>query len=992
MFPATYQEIQQQPITMCWIDAATTTRLVAVVIEDDRVFQAFEVRPDWERDGRDNHWMEAIGFELLAGLLVARGHTGRVLVSSDSTTALKVFAGGEVDSQPLKEVGLRLRNGSQKWPFTMRARWEILTTLVVGRATLDFYRSILLSSSRCLTRRWRSPARITLARLSTCPHAPKESENLEIMSPKSSSSANSNMRWHTRVVSGLTSDTEPCISVHFDTAHYLFNCGEGTTRSFIQQKYGIKKSKAIFLTQTKVSRLGGLTGMLMSLADSGVTNVDVLGPSGLNHFLASTRSYVFRDWMSTNITEVTHTQGFEKVYEDTFIRVYAFPVSPQVPEGISVPVKRKASGGNLRSSSPKRLVRTNSENASEPNRRQYTPNTTSLKGTEADEWRSTIIRDMFPGRSSENQVSPIVNKEFSPPGKTQGPRPRRSLNPLPAYEGPRSTSVAYLILGPEIRGKFDPAAADTLGVSKRDRGKLTRGESVTVVVNGVQNIVTPDMCMGKSEAPTGFLIIDCPTTDYIPNLPNLKSLLPIHSETHFVLGSIYHRIGPRVLADPRYLLWTKGIATSECTHLVASDDFSPNSISFQSSAHLSLILSELDKDIFSTPRESSSKSDISECDLSEKLHLLAPGFVTEMTPPKPPVLKLFAGVNNDLYKEDISAHARGESLLLTDDQKESFKKAREQVAELTSSHTHEPAPGDDFRITTLGTGSALPSKYRNVISTVIQMPGYGSIMLDCGENTWGQMCRRFGTDQTVPDNAYSVLADLKCIFVSHIHGDHHMGLLKLLTTRRSITPAPKEPLYLILNRASELCVREYHDLEDVGLDAENGVKIVQIEKPRARYNKDNSSGPTSVKLAEIAGTNSCFGIVARHNNGWSFAYSGDTMPCDTLAEAGKNVTLLIHEASMADEEWEKAAEKGHSTIGQAMEMGVRMNAKYLLLTHFSQRYPKIPVVKSGLTATALAFDYMTISTPQFWKVESYMGALEKVFESELTADDDVVME
>lgn len=80
------------------------------------------------------------------------------------------------------------------------------------------------------------------------------------MSGKKRQSANSNMRWYTRVVSGLTSDTEPCVSVHFDTAQYLFNCGEGTTRAFIQQKYGIKKSKAIFLTQVKSSRSGGLTG------------------------------------------------------------------------------------------------------------------------------------------------------------------------------------------------------------------------------------------------------------------------------------------------------------------------------------------------------------------------------------------------------------------------------------------------------------------------------------------------------------------------------------------------------------------------------------------------------------------------------------------------------------------------------------------------------------------------------------------------------------
>ncbi|CAE6417360.1 hypothetical protein ACGC1H_002170 [Rhizoctonia solani] len=828
------------------------------------------------------------------------------------------------------------------------------------------------------------------------------------MPPKSRLSANSNMRWHTRVVSGLTSDTEPCISVHFDTAHYLFNCGEGTTRSFIQQKYGIKKSKAIFLTQTKVSRLGGLTGMLMSLADSGVTNVDVLGPSGLNHFLASTRTYVFRDWMSTNTTEVTHTQGFEKVYEDTFIRVYAFPMSPQAPEGVSIPVKRKASEGSLRSSSPKRLVRDDSDSASQPNRRYYTPNTSTLKGADADEWRTTIIRDMFPGRSIQTQVPPAVNKETSSPGENWTPRPRRSLNRLPTFEGPQSTSVAYLVLGPEIRGKFDPSAADALGVAKRDRGKLTKGESVTVTVNGVQNVVTPDMCMGKGEAPTAFLIVDCPTTDYISSLPNLKHLFPIQSETPFVLGSIYHRVGPSVLSDPRYVLWINDIGTSECNHLVASDDFSSNSISFQSSAHLSSVLSELDKDMFFVPRENGPKCDITEMgDISKKLHLLFPGFVTEMTPPKPPVLKLFSGVNPDLYKEDMATHARGESLLSTEDQKDSFKHAREQVSELTSSRAYEPTPGDDFRITTLGTGSALPSKYRNVISTVIQMPNHGSIMLDCGENTWGQMCRRFGTDQTATESAYSVLADVKCIFISHIHGDHHMGLLKLLITRRLLTPAPKEPIYVIVNRANELCVREYRDLEDIGLDAENGVKLVQIEKPKGRYPRENSAGPTSTKFEELTGllgfdsieavpvrhrTNSCFGIVARHSNGWSFAYSGDTMPCDALAEAGKNITLLIHEASMADEEWEKAAEKGHSTIGQAMEMGVRMNAKYLLLTHFSQRYPKIPVIKSGLTATALAFDYMTITTPQFWKVESYMGALEKVFESELVADDDVVMD
>jgi hypothetical protein len=53
------------------------------------------------------------------------------------------------------------------------------------------------------------------------------------------------------------------------------------------------------------------------------------------------------------------------------------------------------------------------------------------------------------------------------------------------------------------------------------------------------------------------------------------------------------------------------------------------------------------------------------------------------------------------------------------------------------------------------------------------------------------------------------------------------------------------------------------------------------------------------------------------------SYSRDTMPCDALVEASKDVTLLIHEASMAGEELEQALEQGHSTIRQAIEMGTR---------------------------------------------------------------------
>lgn len=53
------------------------------------------------------------------------------------------------------------------------------------------------------------------------------------------------------------------------------------------------------------------------------------------------------------------------------------------------------------------------------------------------------------------------------------------------------------------------------------------------------------------------------------------------------------------------------------------------------------------------------------------------------------------------------------------------------------------------------------------------------------------------------------------------------------------------------------------------------------------------------------------------------SYSGDTKPCQALVEAGKDATLLIHEATLEDDKPEIAAQKGHSTFSQAIDIGVQ---------------------------------------------------------------------
>jgi ribonuclease Z len=67
-----------------------------------------------------------------------------------------------------------------------------------------------------------------------------------------------------------------------------------------------------------------------------------------------------------------------------------------------------------------------------------------------------------------------------------------------------------------------------------------------------------------------------------------------------------------------------------------------------------------------------------------------------------------------------------------------------------------------------------------VSGTFVHIPNWGNILLDAGEGTWGQLCRQYG------DDVWQVLRDLKCIFVSHMHGDHHIGVPKILAMRNQV--------------------------------------------------------------------------------------------------------------------------------------------------------------------------------------------------------------
>ncbi|KAF0335808.1 beta-lactamase-like protein [Gigaspora margarita] len=104
----------------------------------------------------------------------------------------------------------------------------------------------------------------------------------------------------------------------------------------------------------------------------------------------------------------------------------------------------------------------------------------------------------------------------------------------------------------------------------------------------------------------------------------------------------------------------------------------------------------------------------------------------------------------------------------------------EEVAKANTKATR-----NDVIVITLGTGSALPAKYRNVSSMLHTMPNNGCILLSVGEGTFAALLRFFGScGKSYNEGQYSIeefFDSFKCIFISHMHAVHCLGIVGILS-------------------------------------------------------------------------------------------------------------------------------------------------------------------------------------------------------------------
>ncbi len=299
-----------------------------------------------------------------------------------------------------------------------------------------------------------------------------------------------------------------------------------------------------------------------------------------------------------------------------------------------------------------------------------------------------------------------------------------------------------------------------------------------------------------------------------------------------------------------------------------------------------------------------------------------------------------------------------------------------------------------FNVTILGCGSATPSKMRNPSAQIINIHDK-LIMFDCAEGTQIQM-RRF----------YIKNNRINHIFISHLHGDHYLGLMGLLFTYHLFgrkvdlhIHAPKDLRQIIeiqLNVSnSVLCyslifheltpdklllVLETKTFDIYSFQLKHSIPtwgfIVKEKDTGLKVNKDfiKQESPSFTEIQEIKMGKDYVntkGILFKNHEITiagdklrSYAYCTDTLYDEDIIPYIENVNLLYHEATFAHDFVEVAHNKFHSTASEAAVMALKANAYQLVIGHFSARYevlmPLLAEAKVIFENTILAEDGLKI--------------------------------
>lgn len=105
--------------------------------------------------------------------------------------------------------------------------------------------------------------------------------------------ATSGTNHYLQILSNHNDDSHPALAVVFDHQRYLFNAPESLCRIAIQSRIPLKRISQVFLGGIG-EQTAGLPGLILSSAEAGNKSLNLIGPQGLHHFVATCRTFTRR--------------------------------------------------------------------------------------------------------------------------------------------------------------------------------------------------------------------------------------------------------------------------------------------------------------------------------------------------------------------------------------------------------------------------------------------------------------------------------------------------------------------------------------------------------------------------------------------------------------------------------------------------------------------------------------------------------------------------
>lgn len=527
--------------------------------------------------------------------------------------------------------------------------------------------------------------------------------------------------------------------------------------------------------------------------------------------------------------------------------------------------------------------------------------------------------------------------------------------------------VAYICKAHSKPGQLKLEKCVSMGVPPGPLlGDLKSGKDVTLP-NGT--VVRSADVVSAEEAGPVFVVLEVPSDDYLDSLLRATEFeehqLSARAEAD-AAKVVVHFSPPSVMEDPRYAEWMRRFPAST-VHL-AVNEYSPfeSSIAVHRAQHR---LHLLNPSIFPLLKTEHQKG--------------PPEWLTEMNVRAGETLSKFRlRPYRGLESENV-VQIEPEAYVREAYESPHFEEhlAALKLATQALVPTQRGASYPEVRF--LGTASAVPGKERNVSAILVNVREDASILLDCGEGTAGQLIRSYGLE-----GFGTILTRLGCVFISHLHADHHLGLFQLLKLRESFLRKrnlPWHPLTVVAPRFLVPWTARYHEVfEPIShLFAYVDGAGLLWDRPEVTSEQEELFAKLGLKNLSTVLVRHCkhaYGLTLTTEAGWKLTYSADTMPCEALVEAGKESDLLVHEATMEDDLADEAIIKMHSTTSQAIDVGKRMGAKFTLLTHFSQRYAKLPLISESFHGTVgCAFDHMRVCPKDLPALPLLFPALKSIF-------------